>query len=430
MKAYILKITFCICLLIFPCICLGETSVEIIGFLSSAATDDSLLIENKAISFLNDAKDASFLDEVEFRVNVDEFENDKQKVALRFKTKSWDEFRSEERLNAAGIQAHQARHELLLNRAIKNRYLIIIDCLYCQETAAAYRDLAKMMEDRLKVLQKSAEISGVDPLKLSHDLAETENNLLNVQMELAELKNRMKLISYEIRRALGGSPAVPVAPVVFEHVKRVETNQILQFIQELDSLALAQNAALKGAEKDFELAAARYELEKSKNSPWFSFIETGYDLEQKGDFAQSFSVGFGIAVPFGASKRPEMKARELEKMKAKTACEIMKRQHQDNIIRSCEELRQTIHQYEDFTRMIQSAGNVSLYDLWRQTEGTDPIILLNLKELMLKNKISETKLLFQIYKQYIELLDIAGKLSEKPLKNYLSEEKEHYDFRL
>lgn len=384
--------------------------------------DDSLLIEKESLLFLKKSPDAYFWDEVELRVNIDRFEADQQEFAVRFKTRSWSEMRSEEQFNDVSLESHKARYGLLLNRVLKNRYYTVIEYLYTQEMISVHQDLAKVYEDRLSVLQKSTEISDMDPLKFSYDLVDTENELLRVQMETNRLTSRMKLISNEICRDIGTNCSVS-----FDKEERVSTDQILKIIEQIAVEPAVKNADLWNAEKDSELAAVRYNLEKSKNSPWFSFIETSYDMENKDDFAKAFSIEFGISVPFGPGSRQKMRRRQLEKIKAKTAFEILKRQHKEDISRVSQELRGLIEQYENFLQKKESGRNRFLYDLWQEREGTDPMILLNLRESMLKSQRAETKLIFKINGIYIDLLDISGKLSEVPLRNYLSQAREYYE---
>ena len=108
---------------------------------------------------------------------------------------------------------------------------------------------------------------------------------------------------------------------------------------------------------------------------------------------------------------------------------MLKRRNEENIVRLSEEPRQLIHQYETFRKKRQTGGSRSRYDLSKRTEGTDAMILLKIRESMLKSDVSDTKLLFQIYMHYTDLLDISGKLSEEPFRNYLSETKVYYEFR-
>ncbi|NJL60024.1 MAG: hypothetical protein HC887_10695 [Desulfobacteraceae bacterium] len=53
--------------------------------------------------------------------------------------------------------------------------------------------------------------------------------------------------------------------------------------------------------------------------------------------------------------------------------------------------------------------------------GVSPLILLKLKESILRTDITIETITHHVYEKYIRLLDISGNLSDKPLKNYLSD---------
>ena len=61
---------------------------------------------------------------------------------------------------------------------------------------------------------------------------------------------------------------------------------------------------------------------------------------------------------------------------------------------------------------------------YRHLEGVDPLILLKMKESILERDISLGKIQYQLYTKYVELFDVMGKLSEKPLRNYLASTQE------
>ena len=55
-------------------------------------------------------------------------------------------------------------------------------------------------------------------------------------------------------------------------------------------------------------------------------------------------------------------------------------------------------------------------------EGINPLNLLKIKESMINGDIQLNRINYLILSRYIELLDVRGKLSDKPLKNFLSKE--------
>jgi len=401
-----------------PSLCLCADSIGITEYLSTAAKDISLSFQKDAIIFLETSGNRSVVDEVQFRVTVDEFERDQQEAAVRFKFRGWNEIRDEKNFNAAALQSHQAQYDLLLHQALKNRYITVIEWVYHSEMICLYADLIRLYADRLNVLKKSAGMSDTDPAKMSSEIMDTENDILRLQMEDTELKNRLHFLMDEIRRNAGAETSVSL-----NTEKIISPENIGKTAREIAAVT-EENAAVRKARMDVQLANARYDLEKSENSAWSTFIETAYDLSEKEDRDKAFSIELGISMPIGAVNRPEMKARKTDSIKAKAEYEMLHQQSRQSIAALAAELENLLGYYDLIKEKKQSGTTRSLYNLWQKTEGADPLLLLRLRESMLKGDITAKKLIWMIHGKYIELLDISGKLSEKPLHNHLCNEKE------
>jgi hypothetical protein len=410
--------------MLFTPVCQSETPIRISDFLSGASTDDALPEVKEILSFLEKNQDTPFLNELEFRLNVDEFDYDRQEVAVRYKIRSFGEMRDLKKLALADMASQEAQYGLLLNRALKRRYDIALEYLYSREMISAYGELTKVCKDRLQVLKRHSEVPGEDPLKLGYALVEAENDQLDVEMEIERLKDRSSLISHEIQREMGTN-----GPIAFENEKRVNIDEIEDVIRQIANVP-AVTAAVQSAQKKADLAAARYTLEKTQNGAWFSFIETAYDVEQRYDFDKAFSIGFGISVPIGTTSRPEMREKKRKELSAKRACKMLRQQKNDETVRLSNELQHLIRRYERFHEKMQSGGGKRHYHVWQGTEGADPMILLKIRGSMLKKQIRETKLLFEIFRGYTNLLDVSGKLLQKPLRKYLTHARERFEFHV
>lgn len=425
MRVFLLMVFWGFSFMLFTPFCQSETPIRISDFLSGASTDDALPEEKEILSFLEKNQDTPFLNELEFRLNVAEFDYDRQEFAVRFKIRSFGEMRDLKKLAISGMASREAQYGLLLNQALKRRYDIVLEYLYCREMMIAYGELTKVCKDRLHVLNRRSDVPGVDPLKFSYALVEAENHLLDLEMETERLKDHSMLIADEIRKDMGTN-----GPISFESEKRVDINDIINVIRQIANVPVAKNAAIQSAQKKADLAAARYALEKTQNGAWFSFIETAYDLEQRYDFDKAFSIGFGISVPIGVTSRPEMREKKLKELNAKRACEMLRQRKNDETVRLSNELLHLIRRYERFQERMQSGGGKRHSHVWQSTEGADPMILLKIRESVLKKQIGKTKLLFEIFRGYTNLLDVSGKLLQKPLRNYLTHAGERFEFHV
>jgi hypothetical protein len=125
-----------------------------------------------------------------------------------------------------------------------------------------------------------------------------------------------------------------------------------------------------------------------------------------------------------------MREKKLKELNAKRACEMLRQRKNDETVRLSNELLHSIRRYERFHEKMQSGGGNRHYHVWQGTEGADPMILLKIRESVLKKQIGTTKLFFEIFRGYTDLLDVSGKLLEKPLRNYLTHARERFEFHV
>ena len=63
---------------------------------------------------------------------------------------------------------------------------------------------------------------------------------------------------------------------------------------------------------------------------------------------------------------------------------------------------------------------------YQKIAGASPIAILRLKESDLKKEVELFKIQQNIYKLYVSLLDVSGRMGNPPLKNYLSNDLESF----
>ncbi|HLV31820.1 MAG TPA: hypothetical protein VKY57_09650, partial [Chitinispirillaceae bacterium] len=88
------------------------------------------------------------------------------------------------------------------------------------------------------------------------------------------------------------------------------------------------------------------------------------------------------------------------------------------------DLNQLIAQYRYLKARETEVDAEASLKKYLQIEGIDPLVLLDVKEKVLKNKIQRAQIKYGMIRNYMYVLDNAGILSDMPIRNYLSEENE------
>lgn len=389
----------------------AECGIGIEDYLATAENDYTLDYSNRKIAFLNvSSSNTPFLNEVELRVDIDKFKSDEQSYAVRFKPNGWGEARDGKRVYDATLEYSKTERDMLYNRALKDRYLTVIDYLFTKHVMALNEELMVLYEDRMNVLRQMASSPDFD----GSDLIDVENDIIKLQLDLINLKNDAVTIEDEIGRNIG------TGPVEFESEEIAGVGVIEKATDQILREAGAENVYLENARLNAELAKARHRLEQSENRKYLQFVEAAYDMDDRDDFEQAFSIRFGISIPIVNPNRLDVNRRKLASLKAKSEYEIAKKTASGDIIRLSRNLKRLIRQYEVLAEKKTESGAESSYKIYRQVDGVSPLILLKLKESMLKTDIAIEKTRRRIYEKYVKLLDISGRLPEKPLKNHLA----------
>jgi hypothetical protein len=189
---------------------------------------------------------------------------------------------------------------------------------------------------------------------------------------------------------------------------------------------------LKGIQREFELARSRYKLEKAENRKFLNYIEFSYDngnmkdeLYRKDEGKsyntnKAYSIEIGLSIPGFNTNALEISKRQESFLKAQTDYEKLKRDLQLIMADDLEDIYSYIEQYQYLqARETQVDAEASLKK-YLQISGTDPLVLLSIKEGLIKNLMKIQEVRFGILRNYINVLDVSGKLSHMPLVNYLS----------
>lgn len=398
--------------LCWPKVAGSESPLSISRFVASAARDERLTYQAEKIAFLKQSSpNTPFLSEIELRTRIDEFASEKQRYAIRLKPNGWGESRDGRIVYHATLAHNEAQKHLFLNEALKDRYDVVIDYLNNQKLIALNEGLMALYEDRVNVLKQSVGDLAFDP----NDLIDAENEIIQLELELINLKNKTVTITDEIRKR------IPVdETILFDTAHMIGIEGVENVLSTIGSIAENGHALLEEARINAELSDARYQLEKSENRKYISFIETAYDMDDRNDFEKAFTLQVGIAIPLINPNRLDANRRKLESMKAKNDYLTLKVAVTEEANRLSRDAKRLIRQYEVMTKKSESSKTRSSFDMYRKMDGVSPLILLKLRESILKTDITMEKIMSQIYGKYIRLLAVSGKLTEKPFKNYLS----------
>ncbi|MCP4348549.1 MAG: hypothetical protein GY795_23955 [Desulfobacterales bacterium] len=382
-------------------------------FLATAENDSRLEIRRELVKYLENApKGTPYIEKIEFRTQTEEFDITKQKYSLRFYPKAMGETECSRKLSGTAIKAAKAEHEAFLNTTLVQRYELILDYLETSSFLRLQKKLLAVCDDRITVLKK------LSMSNLSFDintLITAEDRYTELQLNIAELENRMVSVIRKIKTAAGSD-----ARIAFDENRIIKVEIIEKMISSSEYVPVPGNIRLNSQKLKTELAKNQYDLEKTKDRDFLSFVGLEYDTDEYDDLEKSFSFKLAFNLPGISPNRDEITLRKQGWMEEKIKYEDEKRAISEGISALSGYLKQLIRQHNILVNRNKESNAEVSFRKYMEMEGIDPLILLKIKESILKNDVRTNRINYLILRQYIELMNITGRLSEKPLKNYIS----------
>ncbi len=151
--------------------------------------------------------------------------------------------------------------------------------------------------ERLRAVARAAYASGQAP---QQDVLRAEVERLRLQNETLDLKRRETAVQADINQLLDTGPAAAVPPPG----PRLPEPDVPADLNRLNAIALAQNPALTGWNKQVSASRDRVALAEDGFYPNLTFMAGQNQLMQP--YQKQYTVGVSINIPFGANHTGEL----------------------------------------------------------------------------------------------------------------------------
>ncbi len=393
-------------------------------FLLTAEKDYSVAEQEKKISFLEgSSKNMPVIDDIELRIRNQAFQFDRQRYSLRVEPRGFGETRSSRNLYRQRVNYNKQRREVLYNRALKNRYDMIIELMSRESMLQFYKTMTVLYEDKIKVLRKQL---GSENFNLT-DIIKAEDKLTQLKFENIERERSVNRLKKEIGLYLETEGVAD-----FDTEGLVTVEYISKAVENTEYTLDTNNVNLKYDRLNFQMAESRYKMEVSESRRYIPFFEFGYDhgemkeeLERKEDdkdydLNRAYLMNLGIRIPYINTDRQDINRRKLDYLNDRENYLELKNELTERMKKDLEDIKLLVSQHTFLAARESDVNAESSLKKYLKMDGVDPLILLSIRQSILENDIKKEKIRFAIYRNYIRVIDVVGLLSQKPLKNYLS----------
>lgn len=400
----------------------GETERTIVtgSILATATNDAQLESMDEFYHYLDTApRSTPYLDKIELRTKTDDFDTEKQKFSLRFYPKGWGETAATKLLRKTHHQSQKLAYEERFHKVLKDRYDLVIDYLETRTLVNIEKELLVNLEDQIRVLQ------ALGPGNMAFDIArliDAQDDRTAHQLKRVELEDRLTGLEHWIRQLTGCGGRFSLRTKGL-----VTVADIRFFVADLSEPIAASSRlhpSLSNRQMRVRLAEEAYHLEVAKNRDLINFFDVSYDLEGRDEIDQAVSLEVAVRLPFIHKDRDDILKRRIKWMEAKIDFAEAAQKWSQKIESTHRRIMRYLDQYDVLTARKKTGEATTSYKVYRQMDGVDPLVLLKIRQSILGNDIRIQKMRFSVLRRFVDLLDLSGKLSVRPLVNYLSAKQE------
>jgi hypothetical protein len=386
------------------------------SFLGTARTDMDLEGIYKKLEYLGENKISSpVINQTELRIRTRDLNISPDDYSLRIFPTSPAAVSMNKQYNKIQVNSLNNDLQFALNNALKTRYKLFINYLYYTEKIKLIQDEDRLLSDELKIIKGKGEFETMD----IEDLIDTERRIINLQVDETELESKVEKIKITINDLYNFQGDISINLNDLISVARISS-----LISEISSASDSTNIYLTHAKSKLNIKESKYKVELAESSKNMGFIQTQYSV-YRGNNPEATPVskrlGFeiGIRIPFTNSDKADNQRAYLnliedhfDATKKENALTTEQQYSTINLVTS-------ISKYNIINNKLDQLFPGNTFDIYQKHIGKDPDKLLKIKNTQLKLLGSRLELLEETYSNYIDFIDVYGRLSETPLRNYL-----------
>jgi hypothetical protein len=409
-----------------------DSAASVSAFLSGAEKDEMLAAHRRQLR-VGGYAGTPYVRDLEFKIRNEAFDVGRQRYTVQVSPKGLGEEGASRRALGTLSDRNEGTYESLRNRALKDRYGIVLDHVTGSSLAALYDGLAALEDERIRVLERQ---SVTDAFDLG-DILRAEASQTR-HRERAEEARAMAVQALARARALGGDSSM----AGFDTTSLVSAVSVLSRLDDLEALGAfhatdgipdSDNVHLRGARDDAATADAQYRLALSETRRFISFVEFGYDngnrrneIEDRDrgreyDLDRAYMVEVGFRLPWLGTDRSGVVRRLAERTNRQAE---LRRDREEIAADLREEIRTLRALGARYSALVARDFELDIPARLRRYAAlgsADPLVILTLRQAQWENVLRREEVRFEILRRYIDAADLAGEVARRPARNLLSE---------
>jgi len=381
-------------------------------FLATARNDLALGPSKAKLDFLKENNfNGPWISRVEFRTRSNDANFSQEDFRFRITPGNPAELKAYKRYYTKQVNLLNIEYQEELNNALLQRYYLAIDHIFEFKQQSNLEKQLQINRKLIDMMSKSMDSYSMD----LGDLIDAESDDLDMKLKLENAKIKMDELEYLIKEfySFSGNPK-------WDEIDLIEVHDILNLFAEFKDKQSGEYINLVRLDQRNALAAERFNIEKSESLRNIGYFQAEYDTDRGNETSEHFGYQIGIRIPIVNPDKPDLNRRKLELMDDEALLEKRK----DNIRKDMElaVLRMESYeiQYKEINQKLKNVNQQNFMELNSPGKAIKISDLIKINEFYIDLLAKKNSLEKDIFETYLEYLNLNGKLSELPLRNYLS----------
>ena len=308
---------------------------------------------------------------------------------------------------------HKLEYASVRSDVLFERYSAIVTYIQHKKELEIIASIRELLYDKLAVTTKMGDITGETT---EIDKMDIDDKITEIEIRQIELESTVESIETLIKNDMGEDKTP-----VFEKEKIVSVDEIEKFAESLTEIHGASKA-----ESDYQtlrsiVAQNEIALEEAKERNWLKYIALEYDTEDRRDKpSRGFSIGFAISIPGFKNNQSSLLKKKLKSLELDSDFNMQKRFREAEIRTALLILKREIKQYKMLSERKEEGEKSNIFAKYSSIEGLNPMMVIKLKEKILKKDLKLAELELKIYEKYINLAYLLGIYEDESTGNFRS----------
>lgn len=377
------------------------------SLLSDALSDERIQLDTKLLQKMESYDDKlPILEKIDARTEFDRLLTSRQEFMLRTSFNSLRQRKAEYQKHQSSLQLYSTKAITRTNEILAKRVENILDWVETKEQM----DLQEKYNNYL--LEKEALIRNILAAGEAIDL----EDLISIKEQI--LENQLKSNTLELKRKKNCESLKINEGTIINLDQWPSVSQILSIVNGLTPV-IEKHPDIIELDAEYRYLNMDLQTEKAKSQKIVDFAQAKFTVRDDLLLRNRFSIGMGFTIPWTGSYRIKKQENLIKQEDVTNKSAIRKIEIQTEFETLKSEINSEAQSYQLWQNLSSDSTLIMLKNKIVNSGRMDPIKILELKKSTLD---IETKILEHqqaIYRLYIKLLEVSGKLVERPYRNYL-----------